>query len=76
MGRERADSITARIPARIQSALAEAGRRREERRLSHEAGVDIDATPQDQEIVLFECLDTKVFNQSVVFEEDPRLRVD
>ena len=82
MSRERFASLEARIPARITSALNREKQRREERRLSHEQGhVSIDAIPQDQEIVLFqprECLDTRVFNQSVTrqWREDPNPRED
>lgn len=85
MSRERFASLEARIPARITSALNREKQRREERRLSHEQGhVSIDAIPQDQEITLMvqpgfrECLDTRVFNQSVTrqWREDPNPRED
>ena len=66
---------------RIQRAMAD----RESRRLSHEAGhrVDIDTIPQDQEIVAFDAnwLDNVarnnlIYNESVIHEEDPRLKPD
>ena len=75
-----------RFIGKLQSALLEGARKAQERRLNHEAGhIDIDQTPQDQEIVLMvdpsfrECLDTRViqiktgYNPSVHLEEDPRL---
>lgn len=71
MGRERFRNLEVRFSAKLTSALALQQWRRE-RTLSNEAGHAspplIDTIPQDQEIVLFqprECLDTKVFNQSV-----------
>lgn len=83
MGRERMDAVTARIPARITSALARGREISERRRLSHEQGrVDMERIPQDQEITLMvhpqfkECLDIRVFNQSVsrqwVEDSNPR----
>jgi hypothetical protein len=56
---------------------------RQERTLAHESGhtpPDIDAMPEDQEITLWDSkwLDelsrhNEIYNQSVTFEEDPRL---
>lgn len=72
MARERFESVTARIPARITSALAVAREASNRRRIAHEAGrIDMERIPQDQEITLMvhpqfrECADTRVFNQSV-----------
>lgn len=70
MKNERGESRAARFVSQVQSALALESQRRQARRLAHEQGhVSIDRIPQDQEIVTFpqarECLDTKVFNQSV-----------
>lgn len=68
MGRERFDSVAARVTGRIQSALAKERERREERRLSHEQGHVGGFYPEgrEQEIVTFpqarECFDTRSFS--------------
>lgn len=69
MARERFDAVTARIPARITSALAFARETSNRRRIAHEQGrVDMETIPQDQEITLMvqpefkECLDTRAFD--------------
>lgn len=83
MKNERGESRAARFVSQVQSALALESQRRQARRLSHEQGhISIDRIPQDQEIVTFpqarECLDTRVFNQSVTrqWREDPNPRED
>ncbi len=74
-----------RFASQVQSALAIEAQKRQERRQAHEQGhVSIDVIPQDQEITLMvqpgfrECLDTRVFNQSVTrkWVEDPNPRED
>lgn len=69
MARERFDAVTARIPARITSALAVAKEASNRRRIAHEQGrVDLERIPQDQEITLMvqpnfrECADTRSFD--------------
>lgn len=88
MARERFDSLVARFPAKIQSALTIEARRRQERRAAHQP-VSIDVIPTDQEITLMvhpqfkECLDTRSFDRSVFnhsvsrqWVEDPNPRED
>ena len=60
MGREVFDSVTARIPARIASALSRGRELSESRRLSHETGHVVDhpdILPADEPHVVYECTD-------------------
>lgn len=74
MARERFDSVTARIPARIQSALSRGREIAEARRLSHEQGSRgfMEGDMQDGVEVILpadprvrECLDTRAFSHEV-----------
>ena len=77
MARERFDSITARIPARITSALAR-GRELSERRLEERRSMTVPVVLVEGQEQAIECLDTRIFNQSVSrkWVEDPNPRED
>ena len=79
MSRERFDSVTARIPARIQSALSRGRELAETRRLSHEQGSRgfMEGDMQDGVEVILpvdprarECLDTRAFAHQVALHND------
>ncbi len=73
MGRERYESQAARFTARVTSFLAR------DRRIAER--VQIDAIPQDQEIVLMvnplvkECADTRVFDGERTLFSSPPSRI-
>lgn len=79
MGRERFESISARVPGRIVSFLDHGRQIASRRRLERSTPINIDVIPKDQEIVLMvdpnprECLDTKVFDGALHSPQPSRL---
>ena len=66
MGRERGESQAARLAGRIQSALLRE-RQKLDRRIAQRQDTYPEIPPPAEPVVVYdtECLDTKVFNQSI-----------